>query len=126
MCVVPGPGVTNSLSGLGEALVDSIPIVAIVGDIAQGEKYRPFQVHCLDQVALLQPVTKAVYPVAEVGQIALTIRKAFAHAVAGEPGPVAVVIPYTMLIEAHDFKSPPLEPQVFRLPKRPSAWRSGC
>ena len=37
MCVVPGPGVTNSLTGLGEALIDSVPIVAIVGDIAQGE-----------------------------------------------------------------------------------------
>ena len=53
LAVVPGPGVTNSLTGLGEALVDSVPLVAIVGDIAQGEKFRPFQVHCLDQVALL-------------------------------------------------------------------------
>src|SRR5579871_4556012 len=34
ICVVPGPGVTNSLSGLGEALLDSVPIVCIVGDVA--------------------------------------------------------------------------------------------
>src|SRR5262249_30750336 len=47
LCVVPGPGVTNSLSGLGEALLDSVPVVAIVGDVANGEKYRPFQVHSL-------------------------------------------------------------------------------
>src|SRR4051794_32655889 len=33
ICVVPGPGVTNSLTGLGEALLDSVPIVAIVGDV---------------------------------------------------------------------------------------------
>lgn len=111
LCVVPGPGVTNSLTGMGEALVDSVPLVAIVGDIAQGEKYRPFQVHCLDQVALLKPVTKCVFQVTDVSQIACTIRKAFAVAAEGEPGPVAVVIPYTMLIEAHHFKSPPLEPQ---------------
>ncbi len=110
MCVVPGPGVTNSLTGLGEALVDSVPLVAIVGDIAQGEKYRPFQVHCLDQVALLKPVTKDVFHVDHVGQIPCAIRKAFALAVAGEPGPVAVVIPYTMLIETHHYKDPPLEP----------------
>lgn len=109
LAVVPGPGVTNSLSGLGEALVDSVPLVAIVGDIAQGEKFRPFQVHCLDQVALLKPVTKGVFHVAEVSQVAAAIRKAFALAMAGEPGPVAVVIPYTLLTEIHEFHTPPAE-----------------
>ncbi len=110
LCVVPGPGVTNSLTGLGEALVDSVPIVCIVGDIAQGEKYRPFQVHCLDQAAMLKPVTKDVFQVSDVSQIPCMIRKAFALATAGEPGPVAVVIPYTMLIETHHYKEPPFEP----------------
>ncbi len=109
MCVVPGPGVTNSLSGLGEALIDSIPIVCIVGDIAQGEKYRPFQVHCLDQVSLLKPVTKGVFNVTDVSQIPSFISMAFAQATSGEPGPVAVVIPYTMLIETHHYKNPPVE-----------------
>src|SRR5215213_5371481 len=109
LAVVPGPGVTNSLSGIGEALVDSVPLVAIVGDIAQGEKFRPFQVHCLDQVALLQPVTKGVFHVKDVSQVSAAIRKAFALAMAGEPGPVAVVIPYTMLTESHDFHTPPAE-----------------
>src|SRR5438105_7191868 len=109
LAVVPGPGVTNSLTGLGEALVDSIPLVAIVGDIAQGEKFRPFQVHCLDQVALLKPVTKGVFHVEHVGQIAAAIRHAFALAMAGEPGPVAVVIPYTFLVDTHDFRAEPVE-----------------
>jgi len=114
LCVVPGPGVTNSLTGMGEALVDSVPLVAIVGDIAQGEKFRPFQVHCLDQVAMLKPVTKGVFHVETVGQIAAAVRNAFALATAGEPGPVAVVIPYTMLIEAHDYNTPP--PDVIDTP----------
>ena len=105
LAIVPGPGVTNSLTGIGEALVDSIPLVAIVGDIAQGEKFRPFQVHCLDQVALLKPVTKGVFHVEDVGQIAAAIRHAFALAMSGEPGPVAVVIPYTLLVDTHDFKT---------------------
>jgi acetolactate synthase-1/2/3 large subunit len=109
LAVVPGPGVTNSLTGLGEALVDSIPVVAIVGDIAQGEKFRPFQVHCLDQVALLKPVTKGVFHVEEVGQVAAAIRQAFTLALSGEPGPVAVVIPYTLLTETHEFHTPPAE-----------------
>src|SRR5215213_10684535 len=109
LAVVPGPGVTNALTGICEALVDSVPLVAIVGDIAQGEKFRPFQVHCLDQVALLQPVTKGVFHVKDVSQVSAAIRKAFALAMAGEPGPVAVVIPYTMLTESHDFHTPPAE-----------------
>src|SRR5438046_9499257 len=58
LCVVPGPGVTNSLTGIGEALLDSIPMVCIVGDVANGAKYRPYQVHSLPHVGLLQQVTK--------------------------------------------------------------------
>ncbi|MEZ6140115.1 MAG: thiamine pyrophosphate-binding protein [Zavarzinella sp.] len=110
LCVVPGPGVTNSLSGIGEALIDSVPLVCIVGDIAQGKEFRPFQVHCLDQVALLKPVTKGVYHVEDVSQIANGVRHAFRLAMEGEPGPVAVVIPFTMLVETAEFDSPPLEP----------------
>ena len=69
LCTVPGPGVTNSLTGLGEALLDSSPVVAIVGDVGIGEKAKPFQVHSLNQVELLKPVCKCVYPVQTVGQI---------------------------------------------------------
>ena len=112
LCVVPGPGVTNSLTGLGEALVDSVPLVAIVGDIAKGEKYRPFQVHCLDQAALLRPVTKGVFEVTDASQIPSTIRQAFALAMSGEPGPVAVVIPYTQLIDVRHYKDAPLTSRV--------------
>ena len=39
--VVPGPGLTNSLTGMGEALLDSIPMVCIVGDVARGENTGP-------------------------------------------------------------------------------------
>ncbi len=107
LCVVPGPGVTNSLTGLGEALLDSSPLVAIVGDVSNGEKAKPFQVHSLNQVELLKPVCKCVYPVQSVGQIAAAVRQAFATAQQGEPGPVAVVVPYNLFIETHDFRTPP-------------------
>src|SRR5262249_35822076 len=53
ICIVPGPGVTNALSGIGEALLDSVPMVCVVGDVARGRKYRPFQVHDLPNAALL-------------------------------------------------------------------------
>lgn len=107
LCVVPGPGVTNSLTGLGEALLDSSPVVAIVGDIANGEKAKSFQVHSLNQVDLLKPVCKCVYPVQTVGQIPGAVRQAFVAAQSGEPGPVAVVVPYNLFIEAHDYRVPP-------------------
>jgi acetolactate synthase-1/2/3 large subunit len=92
---------------LGEALLDSSPVVAIVGDVANGEKAKPFQVHALNQVELLKPVCKCVFPVQTVGQIAAAVRQAFVVAQQGEPGPVAVVVPYNLFIEAHDFRTPP-------------------
>ena len=110
LCVVPGPGITNALTGLGEALLDSVPIVCIAGDVARGKKYRPFQVHELPNVAMLRPVCKEVIVVEHVAQIPLAVRQAFQLAVCGEPGPVSVVIPYNLLIESHKFYSAPLAP----------------
>src|SRR5579885_1424794 len=107
LCVVPGPGVTNALTGLGEALLDSCPVVAIVGDVGNGEKSRPFQVHSLDTVGLLKPVCKCVLPVSDVRQLPDAVRQAFRLAVAGEPGPVAVVVPYNLLIDQAHFNCPP-------------------
>lgn len=109
LCVVPGPGLTNSLSGLGESLLDSIPVVCLVGDVANGRRHRPFQVHCLNQEALLQPVCKRVFAVQNVNEIPCTIRQAMQLAAAGEPGPVGVVIPYNLLIEQGRYQSGPLE-----------------
>jgi acetolactate synthase-1/2/3 large subunit len=110
ICVVPGPGLTNSLSGIGEALLDSVPLVCIVGDVARGDKYKPFQVHELPQAAILQNVTKAVYAATCVEEIPSAIFQAFQLALTGEPGPVGVVIPYNLLLESHHFNSPPVGP----------------
>ncbi|MFN4261182.1 MAG: thiamine pyrophosphate-binding protein [Gemmataceae bacterium] len=110
VCLIPGPGVTNALTGIGEALLDSVPMVCIVGDVARGEKYHPFQVHDLPQVGLLQQVTKGVFEVHHVSEIPGAIRQAFQLACCGEPGPAAVVVPYNLLIDKHDFHSGPLGP----------------
>jgi acetolactate synthase-1/2/3 large subunit len=121
LCVVPGPGLTNSLTGLGEALLDSSPVVAIVGDVANGERAMPFQVHALDHVSLLKPVCKAVFPVQTAAQIPGAVRQAFVAAASGEPGPVAVIVPYNLFIEAHDYRTPP--PAVPALPFDEAAFR---
>lgn len=110
LCVVPGPGITNALTGIGEALLDSIPLVCIVGDVARGAKYRPFQVHDLPAVPLLRPVCKSVIEVCRATDIPNAVRLAFQQACAGEPGPVAVVVPYNLLMESHHFDSGPLAP----------------
>ncbi len=109
--IVPGPGVTNSLSGLGEAMLDSVPIVAIVGDVARGDKYRPFQVHELPQVGLLQQVCKGVFEVTSACEIPNAVRNAFRLAMSGEPGPTAVVVPYTLLIDTCKYDCPPMAPR---------------
>jgi acetolactate synthase I/II/III large subunit len=110
LCVVPGPGVTNSLTGLGEALLDSVPVVAVVGDVARGDKYRPFQVHELPQAGLLQQVCKGVFEVTSACEIPAAVRQAFRLAVCGEPGPTAVVVPYNLLIDTCHYACPPLGP----------------
>lgn len=110
LCIVPGPGLTNCLSNLGEALLDSVPIVCIVGDVANGSHHRPFQVHSLDNVALLRPVTKQVFAVQHADGIPQAVRMAFQLARGGEPGPVAVVVPYNLLLDAERFHSLPLAP----------------
>jgi acetolactate synthase I/II/III large subunit len=110
IAIVPGPGVTNSLSGLGEARLDSVPIVAIVGDVARGDKYRPFQVHELPQVGLLQQVCKGVFEVCHACEIPNAVHQAFRLALCGEPGPTAVVVPYTLLIDTCKYDCPPMAP----------------
>src|SRR5262245_52817012 len=82
LCVVPGPGITNALTGLGEALLDSVPVVCIAGDVARGHKYRPFQVHELPNAALLRPVCKAVLEVHDACEIPNLVRQAFLLSVA--------------------------------------------
>ena len=110
LCIVPGPGLTNALTGLGEALLDSIPMVCIVGDISNARNARPFQVHALNHVALLEPVTKRVFTATSSADIPSAVRHAFQLARAGEPGPTAVVIPFNLLLEAARHNSGPLEP----------------
>jgi acetolactate synthase-1/2/3 large subunit len=111
LCVVPGPGVSNALTGIGEALLDSIPLVCIVGDVARGDKYKPFQLHELPSAGMVQQVTKQVFTVEQISQIPDAVHQAFALAQSGEPGPVAVVVPFNLLIEKCKFQcSVPLAP----------------
>jgi acetolactate synthase-1/2/3 large subunit len=112
--VVPGPGLTNALTGIGEALLDSVPIVGIITDVNRAPGAPIGQVHSLPNTAILRPITKAVIEVRHQGEIPGAIQQAYRIALAGEPGPVAVVIPFPFFSEAWDYDQP--APPPYPLP----------
>jgi len=103
--VVPGAGVTHCLSGVAEALLDGIPLVVIAAGIRR-DTGRAYQLHDIDQAALLRPVTKAVLRPERASDIYATVRRAFDLARAGTPGPVAVEIPAEFYLLTHDVAEP--------------------
>jgi len=105
-CVVPGPGLTNAMTGIGEALHDSIPVVGIVTDVMRGPDAKIGQVHGLNNTAILRPICKAVLEVQHQSQIPEAIHEAFRISVCGEPGPVGVVVPFNLLTEVWDYDCP--------------------
>ena len=105
-CVVPGPGLTNALTGIGEALADSVPIVGLVTDVNRDPGAPIGQVHQLPNAALLRPICKSVIEVRHQAEIPGAIHQAFRIAVWGEPGPVAVVLPFPLLSLAWDYDQP--------------------
>ncbi len=113
--VVPGPGLTNCLTGLGEALYDSVPVVAIVTDVDRSAGAPIGQVHGLPNDALLRPVVKDLYTVRHQAEIPGAILHAFAAARSGEPGPIGVLIPYPFFMEVWDYDQgvPPPPPVPF-------------
>jgi acetolactate synthase-1/2/3 large subunit len=100
---VPGPGVTNALTGIGEAKLDSVPLVGIITDISRKPDAHAFQIHSLPGAQLLKPITKGVLQVEHQREIPDMIHQAFRLARSGEPGPVAVVVPYDLLNETWDY-----------------------
>jgi acetolactate synthase-1/2/3 large subunit len=90
--VTSGPGVTNAVTGLSTAYMDSIPMVVISGQVpSQAIGQDAFQ-EC-DTVGITRPVVKHNFLVKDVKDLALTIKKAFYIARTGRPGPVLVDIP---------------------------------
>jgi acetolactate synthase-1/2/3 large subunit len=113
--VVPGPGLTNCLTGIGEALFDSVPVVGIITDIDRSLKAPIGQVHGLPNAALLRPVVKALWEVHHQAEIPVALFEAFRVARAGEPGPAAILIPYPLYHEVwdYDLAVPPPYPAPF-------------
>lgn len=117
-----GPGATNIVTGLATANIDSIPLVAITGNVTTDQLGRDsFQE--VDIVNIVKPVTKASYLVEKVEDLADTIRKAFALAQQGRKGPVLVDVPKDVTANKTEFTpKEPEKPELFEI-KNPESVR---
>jgi acetolactate synthase-1/2/3 large subunit len=103
--VTSGPGVTNAVTGIATAYMDSIPMVVISGQVpthAIGED--AFQ-EC-DTVGITRPCVKHNFLVKDIKDLATTMKKAFVIASTGRPGPVLVDIPKDITKAKYRFEYP--------------------
>jgi acetolactate synthase-1/2/3 large subunit len=114
--LVPGAGLTHALSGVAEAFLDGIPLVVLSCGI-RTDTGRAFQLHDIDQLAVVRPLVKDVLAVPEPRQLYTTVRRAFALARAGTPGPVVVEVPANFYLLRHDFGEPRFEPEDRAAPR---------
>jgi len=101
LVIVPAAGVTHAASGIAEAYLDGIPMLVISGGIRR-DTGRRYQLHDIDQHALLKPITKGTWLVARHADVIPTIYDAVRVATSGEPGPVFVEIPVNLQLIAGD------------------------
>lgn len=104
-----GPGATNLVTGIATAYLDSVPMVAITGNVPSRQiGTDSFQE--IDITGITLPITKHNYVVDSVDELADTIREAFRLAVSGRPGPVLIDVPKDIQIAKCEYKPlPPAE-----------------
>ena len=100
-----GPGATNLTTGLATAYMDSIPMVAITGQVATSLIGNDaFQE--ADTTGITRPITKYNYLVRDVKDLAKTVKESFYIAKNGRPGPVLIDLPADIQRESTEFKYP--------------------
>lgn len=106
-----GPGATNLVTGIATAYLDSIPLVAICGNVPTTQiGTDSFQE--IDITGVTLPITKHNYFVGSVENLADTIREAFALAQSGRPGPVLIDVPKDVQTAVCDYEpQAPVQPE---------------
>ncbi len=103
--VTSGPGATNTVTGIADAYMDSIPIVVFTGQVALkligNDAFQE-----ADIVGITRPITKHNYLVRDVNELAATIKEAFYVATTGRPGPVLVDLPKDVMASKTIFTYP--------------------
>ena len=103
--VTSGPGVTNAITGIATAYMDSIPMVVITGQVPTPAIGLDAFQEC-DTVGITRPIVKHNFLVKDVAELAATIKKAFHIARTGRPGPVVVDIPKDVSLKTTAFHYP--------------------
>jgi len=99
-----GPGATNLVTGLATAYMDSVPVVAITGNVTTALLGKDsFQE--VDITGITMPITKHNYIVKDVRQLAATVREAFRIARSGRPGPVLIDVPKDVSASVCDYEA---------------------
>lgn len=103
--VTSGPGATNTVTGIADAYMDSVPIVVFTGQVAThligNDAFQE-----ADIVGITRPITKHSFLVRDVKDMAPMIRKAFYIAATGRPGPVLVDLPKDVIMSTCEFNYP--------------------
>ncbi|MBQ7975527.1 MAG: biosynthetic-type acetolactate synthase large subunit [Clostridia bacterium] len=101
-----GPGATNLVTGIANAYLDSVPLVAICGNVPNSQLGTDsFQE--IDITGITLPITKHNYIVSSVEKLADTIREAFRIAKSGRPGPVLIDVPKDVQIAMCEYTKKP-------------------
>ena len=103
--VTSGPGVTNAVTGIATAYMDSIPMVIITGQVPTPAIGLDAFQEC-DTVGITRPIVKHNFLVKDVRELATTLKKAFHIARTGRPGPVVVDIPKDVSLKTCAFHYP--------------------
>ena len=98
-----GPGATNLVTGIATAMLDSIPMVAITGNVPTSligkDSFQEINI-----MGITLPITKHNYFVTDVNELADTIREAFQIAKSGRPGPVLIDVPKDVQIAKCEYE----------------------
>lgn len=103
--VTSGPGVTNAVTGIATAYMDSIPMVIVTGQVPTPAIGLDAFQEC-DTVGITRPIVKHNFLVKDVRDLAATMKKAFHIARTGRPGPVVVDIPKDVSLKTAPFHYP--------------------
>src|SRR5919205_1620450 len=107
--VTSGPGATNAVTGLVDALMDSIPVVCLTGQVPThligNDAFQE-----ADTTGITRPATKHNYLVKDINRLAATVHEAFYVAKSGRPGPVVIDLPKDILIGKGPYTEAPQAP----------------
>ena len=99
--LVPGAGLTHALSGVAEAFMDGVPML-VLGCGIRRDVRKAFQLHDVDQLAIVAPITKGTFRPATGEELYRAIRDACALARSGTPGPVMVEVSVELYLSRHE------------------------